>query len=111
MMILGLSGKNGIDNIDALSEMTELQALFLDENEKIEDINPLSNANKLKTLALTNNRVKEIEIIKNYIQLETLFVGGNCITDFSPIENLKENGNLTTIYGATAEEQDYARCQ
>jgi hypothetical protein len=45
------------------------------------------------------------------LSLEILFVKKNCITDFSPIEYLKEHGKLTNVSGATPEEQDYARCQ
>ena len=71
----------------------------------------LSSLVQIKALGMGANLIEDISAIYSLAYLEFIDVREDCITDFSPIEYLKENGNLKTIYGDSAEEQDYARCQ
>ena len=110
MKSLNVSGEGNIQDISPIGNMSVLEKLYLSGN-GIEDISEISRHAGLVTLFISHTKVKNIDALKALLSLKLLDVRGACITDFSPIEYLKENGNLKTIYGATAEEQDYARCQ
>jgi len=105
-----ISGTKNIVDVSFLSSLEQIEELYLNGN-KISDIAPLSTLNGLKVLGLSQNKIEDIASAKSLLSLQMIDVEGNCIADFSPVEYLKQNGNLTTIYGDSAEEQDYARCQ
>jgi Leucine-rich repeat (LRR) protein len=65
----------------------------------------------LNVLGIKNNKIKDISSIKLLKNLVTIDVRENCITDFSPIDYLKENGSLTSVQGDSVSDQDYDRCK
>jgi len=90
--------------------MVELKYLSLSGN-KINEVGALSQLLKLERLYIHDNQIENIISIKSLLALNYVSLEGNCISDFSPIEYLKENGKLTTATGDSAEEQVYARCE
>jgi Leucine-rich repeat (LRR) protein len=65
----------------------------------------------MKWLMLYSNNILNISEIRKLLNLEQINIEENCITDFSPIDYLKEKGVLTTIKGASSDDQDYSRCK
>jgi len=90
-----------ISDITALSGLINLVDLRLHGN-NISDLRPLSNLINLENLALgsitgnyiSGNRISDLTPLVGLINLERLNVIGNCISDFSPLDNLVENGLL-----------------
>ncbi|NFD04291.1 DUF5050 domain-containing protein [Clostridium botulinum] len=106
---------NNIKDISYLKELDSLELLNL-YNNNIEDISPINNMKKLKDINLSKNNVKDIsylkdlnlhhldlrdnkieniEVLRNKISLQHLYLANNSIKDFSPISNLK---NLQILY-------------
>jgi len=107
---LNLAQNLKIKEISSLKELLSLEVLYLSDNE-IRDIGPLSNLTNLDTLYLRENQIKDISSLQKLTKLRILTIEDNCIADFAIIDYLKEKGMLEGVAGATAEEQDYARCE
>jgi len=75
--------------IDSLSNLTNLQMLWLDDN-RISDISPLSSLTNLQHLGLENNLISNISPLKNLVNLMELRLSDNKITDIGPLTGLKK---------------------
>ena len=91
--------------------MKKIERLIIAGNKHIDSISPISGANNMKFLWISDNKIKDLSPIESMLTLESLYVEDNCIIDFSAVEYLKQNGKLTSVSGDSAEEQDYARCE
>lgn len=81
---------NSINNIDPLAALKTLQSLNIRDNH-IEDISALSYLRNLEDLNMRNNDVTSIEPLRHLPNLrKRLYVDGNPILDFSPIEYLDQ---------------------
>ncbi|HOW52198.1 MAG TPA: leucine-rich repeat domain-containing protein [bacterium] len=110
MILLNASGNQNISDLKPLENKIAMEKIYIGGNQ-ISSISSLANMTGLRSLSFMKNKIEDISVTKGLLELELLDMEDNCVTDFSPIEYLKENGNLKTIYGDSAEEQDYARCQ
>ena len=77
----------GIQNIDNLSELLNLQYLALDGNE-ITDLTPLQSLAHLQNLSVSRNRIGEISPIAVLAQLHSLNLSSNLISDASTLRSL-----------------------
>ena len=107
---LVLSENDELENITPIGKMIGLRKLGVSSN-KIKDISAISQITQLEKLYIYDNYIENIESLKTLINLSYVALKENCISDFSPVEYLKQNGKLTTATGDSAEEQDYARCE
>jgi len=87
-------GITDIDEIDGLSELTNLQVLLL-ENNQIEEINGLEHLTNLQKLNLSKNHIKEIKGLENLTKLYYLELSDNQIEE---IKELKYLINLRILY-------------
>ncbi|SDO07038.1 CotH kinase family protein [Alkalicoccus daliensis] len=93
---LNLRG-NQIEDISSLASLTNLRELNLREN-SITDISPLSFMQQLEDVNIRHNQIESIEPLRNLNNLrERLYVEGNPIEDFSPVEHYLEEINDTDI--------------
>lgn len=77
-----------IQNIEALSELSNLQYLTLDSNE-ISDLSPLSFLKQLQSLSVAGNQVEDLSPLASLEQLRSVDANYNRITDASPLRELK----------------------
>ena len=71
----------------------------------ISDISLLNKMTMLERLNMKSCHIQSIEVTKNFLSLDTLWMEDNCVSDLSPVDYLKTNGALTNVTGDTAEEQ------
>ena len=93
-----VQGGELIENIEALSELTELQSLTLPYS-NITDISPLAKLTKLQSLYLPGSSVTDISALSNLTNIEDLNFGSSVkIEDISPLLNLKDLKKLYFSY-------------
>ncbi len=80
--------ESGIENVDALNELTNLQSLIL-ENNYITDISGLTNLKNLTFLNLYKNRVSNIGGIAYMPLLRDVRLDYNMVSDLTPLADLK----------------------
>lgn len=98
-----LSGMNGmsnlkdvtlmelpIRNLNAFSDMKNLEFLNCHMCSKLTDVSGVSSLKKLKKLYFPDSSVKDISSLGNMTWLEVLSIGGNPISDPTPILRLKK---------------------
>ena len=81
LTVLDASGK-GINDISVLAGLTNLQKLYLWDN-NISDISPLAGLTNLQELRLRDNNISDISALASLINLRELYLGGNNISDIS----------------------------
>ena len=82
--------KKGITDfgeIEGLQELTDLQALILNDNQ-ITEIKNLESLTSLRILILYRNRVTEIKDLDSLTELKFLDLGGNQITEIKGLDSL-----------------------
>ncbi|MBY6756567.1 leucine-rich repeat domain-containing protein [Clostridium botulinum] len=84
---------NNIEYISPINNMKKLKDINLSKN-NVKDISYLKDLN-LHHLDLRDNKIENIEVLRNKISLQHLYLANNSIKDFSPISNLK---NLQILY-------------
>ncbi len=84
---------NNIEDISALGNLVNLNELYLELND-ITDISPLENLVNLKILDLSANEIVDISVLKELHNLEDLDLFGNPIDDFSALASLKKMKKL-----------------
>ncbi len=94
-------------SLKPLGNLTELEELELENNNKITGLEPLSNLTKLKSIrifeTMGTHPIKSLEGFQNLVNLESFFVLGSKIEDLSPLQNLSK---LRTISLNNAEVKD-----
>jgi len=91
---LGLSGKKlKSSNIGDLGKFRNLQSLNLSNN-KISDINVLKDVDTLEILDLANNDISDISALSSLKSLRTLYLDNNKVEDYTPLYSLNK---LTTL--------------
>jgi internalin A len=104
------TGGNPISDISPIANLTNLVS-FSCADSKISELPELSNLQKLENFRVKENKITSLKSIKSLLNLKLIDVRDNCITDFSPIDYLKENGDLTSVQGNSSKDQDYSRCK
>ena len=85
---------NQLNDINALSGLTNLNQLRLDNNQ-ITDISGLSGLKNLNQLWIGNNQITDISGLSGLTNLRSLYLYGNQITDISVLSGLT---NLRSLY-------------
>jgi serine/threonine protein kinase len=85
---------NGIDSLDFVSGLTNLQDLLL-WNSGITNIEPIRNLDRLSYLRLSANNIEDISPISGKPNLECLYLQNNLITDISSLQNLPKLKTLS----------------
>ena len=85
----GLGYRGKIDNLTGLEHATQLEVLYLDDN-NISDITPLAQLTQLETLDLDDNNISDITPLAQLTQLETLDLDDNNISDITPLAQLTQ---------------------
>jgi len=80
---------NKISSIIQLSELSNLEVLWLGTNE-IEDISVLETMTTIVNLGLTWNKIADISVLTNLVELEYLWVSNNPIEVFPSFESLQK---------------------
>ncbi len=93
-----------ITDISPLANLTQLELLNIGWNHLIQDITPLASLTKLYHLKLTKNRILDISPLANLTELKELFIKGNRVSDFSPLNGL----SLTIL---ERDEEPYTPCE
>ncbi|ATD54271.1 leucine-rich repeat domain-containing protein [Clostridium chauvoei] len=83
-----------ISNLEGIQYCTNLKELNLQDN-KISDINLLKNLKKLRTLFLNVNQIEDISALSELSNLRELYLGGNKISNIYPLRNLKRLQDLS----------------
>ena len=88
---LSLSG-TGLTNysVDIISKLTTLEYLYIDNQEDITNISPLSALKNLKELTVSNNKISDISAVANFASLEYLAANQNSIGSISSLSSLKK---------------------
>ncbi len=84
---------NNITSISVISNLPELQYVFLTHN-NIEDISPLASLSKLLVLDLSQNGISELPDFSGMQSLEALYLSKNNLSDLSSIHTAS---NLVTL--------------
>ena len=77
-----------VEDLDALSGLTNLQSLEVSYDRNLTNIDGISNLTNLTWLELTHNSLKDITALRNLINVENLYIYGNEIEDISCLERL-----------------------
>ncbi len=73
-----------------LREIVNLESLDISGNQYISDLSPLNKLEKLKTLNISNTKVRNLLPIRNLTKLQTLYCSHTNITSLEPIKYLIE---------------------
>ena len=95
-------GNNRIDDLQPLSDLSQLDSLFVFSNE-ISDLTPLEPLTELRSRSLGYNPVEEVSFLANLYALEELLLFHILVTDVSPIEALVQLSWLD-LYNTPIEE-------
>lgn len=87
-VLQGLSSSEPISSLSGIEFCRNIENIEFN-NMDIENLQPLSNLNKLNFLFLNFNRIADISALANLTSLWVLGLDGNNISDISPISNLK----------------------
>ena len=91
---VNVAGNENIDNLDPLSEMSELRILDCSDT-KVKDISPIRNLNKIKELDISNTLVTDISNLK-YANVVQNFKADNIrVNDISIVGYFKDLNNLS----------------
>ena len=91
---VNVAGNENIDNLDPLSEMSDLRILDC-SNTKVKDISPIRNLNKIKDLDISNTLVTDISNLK-YANVVQNFKADNIrVNDISIVGYFKDLNNLS----------------
>jgi phospholipase D1/2 len=85
---------NQIDNIDLLSNLTNLVYLNLQGNKTIKNIKALENMKELTIVSLANNIIEDVEPLKNLNCLRDVSLRNNKIQKISSISHLSKMENF-----------------
>ena len=88
-------GESGIDSIEAVSTLTNLEMLDFSNGDQITDISPLVPLQKLWALDLNWNKVADISPLSDMPNLKRINLSMNPISDVTPLLALK---NLEQVY-------------
>ena len=86
-------GYNQISDISALSSLTNLEVMFLNSN-SISDISALGSLTNLTFLSMLDNQISDISALSGLTNLEELYLNYNQISDISALRNMTY---LTTL--------------
>ena len=78
---------NQIRDLTPLRSLTNLEALSVDSNQ-INDVSPLTSLINLDIFSIGNNQVNDISALANFQGDSFLWLQGNPITDWSPVEHI-----------------------
>ena len=81
-------GGNQISNINAVSNLSNLNKLYIHYNQ-ISDISAVSNLTNLTFLDLGGNQISNINAVSNLSNLNKLYINDNQINDINPIKELE----------------------
>ncbi|MBM7839352.1 uncharacterized protein (DUF2252 family) [Alkalihalobacillus xiaoxiensis] len=79
----------GIQNLDGIQHLSELEALDLREN-AVTDITPLANLTKLTELNLASNQLETVGALTDLTQLKEIDLRNNSIRGLTPLTNLTQ---------------------
>lgn len=92
-----LSSNSRVTDLSALSGLTKLEILWLDDT-GISDLSPISGCKNLKKLGIKNTKVSDISVLSNFTKLDQL-VAVNCnISDISSVANCPEMQEIWLSY-------------
>lgn len=86
--------RNDLTDISALSGLANLSALYLNGNANLKDLSAVKNLSSLVTLEIGSIGVSGLAALAGLTQLKTLNASSNTISDLTPLKNLN---NLETL--------------
>ena len=95
-------GISSIDEIEGLTNLTDLTKLDLSDNH-ITEIKGLQNLTNLRFLYLSNNNITEIKGLDTLTNLMVLYLDKNQISEIEGLENLKKLNSLHLAYNNITE--------
>ena len=101
----------GIANIEAIGECSNLMVLNLNKN-NVENIVPLKKCKKLRIVNLSDNCLKDIDALHNCEELVNLQLQGNLIKSIDELRAIKTCPELRNIHlQSLAGDGDNPLCQ
>lgn len=102
----------GLTELGSIVELAGLKKLDIQSN-NIKSIEEVKNLTGLKNLSIPTNNLEndDLPVLLNLKNLEHLNIRENCITDFTVIDQMKENLPDAEILGGIIEAQDLSRCE
>ncbi len=85
---------SGVSDISPLAELINLEQLNLEGNRYISNISALASLKKLVYLNLHTNQIENVSPLADLHNLERLQLERNNITDFSPLDGLREHTEI-----------------
>ncbi len=102
-----------VPNLEDIGNFTELENLSVGINlrnipdgveiEYIDDLTPLKNLTKLKTLSLSGNAVSDLSPIVSLDSITELYVTNAALGDISPIAGMQNLKTVTLIYNGISD--------
>lgn len=100
---------NTIRNIQPLSEMKNLQELYMEQN-ALTDLTQLASLSNLKILDVSNNSLPTLAPIFGLPSLTWLDAGTNLLTDLSNVEYLSNLSYLCVAFNTISDAQPLGNC-
>ncbi len=102
----------GLTTLEPLKNLEFLKVLSANTN-NLTSIEEVKNLTGLESLILNKNYLQndDLPVLLNLVNLEHLNIRENCITDFTVIDQMKENLPDAEILGGIIEAQDTTRCK
>ena len=109
LTVLDLSKNGGIRNLEALSNMTTLKKLYL-QNNAVVNLEQLTNLTNLETLDVSYNSLTSLAPVANCIKLTTLNADGNQLTALVGISELTLLHELSVEYNLLTDISAMSSC-
>jgi len=98
LSVLGLSNNSIQDLTPLLNHKETLQQIFLTGNNLCDEhIILLSQFKNLQRTCISENNISKVTPFKDLSNLNYIWTGMNCITDYSPIQTLVDSGKVSGI--------------
>ena len=92
------ASKANIYDLTGLEHCKNLKFLYLNENNKIRDLSPLSELTQLVTIELSKNKISSLQPLSNLSNLSYLNLAYNEIGDISPLSRLTKLKELVIYW-------------
>lgn len=87
-------GDNEITNISQLNKLTKLSTLYLNNNTNLDNVDVVSEMTQLKVLNVSGNNIDNLNAVASLTELTELYAENNSISSFAFVQNLTNLNKL-----------------
>ena len=106
ILSVNVSSENNICNLEGIQYLKNLKSISLDTKGDLKDISLLANLAELQTVIIENKKISDISSLSRLKNLNALFLDGNCINNLDAIANISTlktlsiaNNNIKSLDG------------